>query len=90
MGRKALPLLFAELEREPDHWFPALSAITGVDPVPEGASFKDAVGIWLAWAREKGYLKPQWSATETSRKIFPDCGAVIMQPPAQSILRIIA
>ncbi|MBI3407080.1 MAG: hypothetical protein HY040_01825 [Planctomycetes bacterium] len=34
MGKEALPLLFAEFRREPDHWFWALQAITGLNPVP--------------------------------------------------------
>src|ERR1700687_4065288 len=34
MGREALPFLLAELRRKPDHWFWALKAITGEDPVP--------------------------------------------------------
>ena len=29
----ALPLIFAELRRNPDQWFWALKAITGADPV---------------------------------------------------------
>ena len=38
MGPPALPLIFRELERRPSHWFWALRAITGEDPVrPEGA-----------------------------------------------------
>src|ERR1700722_1280286 len=34
MGKEALPLILEELRREPDHWFWALQAITGVNPVP--------------------------------------------------------
>jgi hypothetical protein len=34
MGPAALPLLLRELEQQPDHWFWALTAITGEDPVP--------------------------------------------------------
>src|SRR5947209_7891445 len=34
MGKEALPLILDELRREPDHWFWALKAITGEDPVP--------------------------------------------------------
>src|SRR5258707_602126 len=35
MGREGLPLLFRELNRQPEHWLVALSAMTGVDPVPQ-------------------------------------------------------
>src|SRR5688572_18926849 len=33
MGQSVVPLLLAELRREPDDWFWALHAITGADPV---------------------------------------------------------
>ena len=31
MGKQALPLIFEELRRKPNHWFWALNAITGQD-----------------------------------------------------------
>jgi hypothetical protein len=31
IGKDAIPLLLAELEREPDWWFAALKELTGVD-----------------------------------------------------------
>ena len=34
LGPPTVPLLLRELEREPDHWFTALRAITGANPVP--------------------------------------------------------
>jgi len=67
MGKEGLPFLFRELAKQPDHWLAALSAITGVDPVPENASFNEAVEIWLSWGRQNGYLGPQWSGTLTSK-----------------------
>src|SRR5438067_616478 len=36
MGMVAVPLLLGELAREPDHWFRALHAISGTNPVLEG------------------------------------------------------
>jgi hypothetical protein len=56
MGQAALPLLFAELRREPDHWFWALQAITGVNPVPvqyRGDTTR-MTQAWLAWADQQG------------------------------------
>lgn len=57
-GPEVLPFLLSELAREPDHWFWALEAITGQNPVPE-----DAVGnlaamseAWLSWGRREGLL----------------------------------
>lgn len=58
MGEKALPLIFAQLRSErddPDHWFAALEAITGQDPVSEddyGDTLKMAEA-WLSWAEKK-------------------------------------
>ena len=57
MGREVLPLLFQELSDHPDHWLVALNAITGEDPAPMGSTFNEAVETWLAWAKERGYLK---------------------------------
>lgn len=55
MGRDAVPLLLRELEREPDHWFAALRAITGVDPVPSTmrGRVRQMAQAWLTWAREQ-------------------------------------
>jgi hypothetical protein len=49
-------LLLHELEAEPDHWFAALSAVTGEDPVAPEDDFDDAVAAWLKWGREKGIV----------------------------------
>jgi hypothetical protein len=58
MGEKVLPLLFRELRDHPDHWFAALCAITGQNPVPsdEAGSIDAMVERWLKWAVENGYL----------------------------------
>ena len=57
MGEKAIPLILRELEQSPEHWFWALKAITGVNPVPrdERADIKAMATHWIAWGREKGY-----------------------------------
>src|SRR5947207_15496115 len=34
LGPDVVPLLLRELERQPDHWFRALHALTGADAVP--------------------------------------------------------
>jgi len=51
MGREALPFLFEELKRQPDHWFWALHAITGEDPVPpeEKGNVEAMTRRWLLW-----------------------------------------
>jgi hypothetical protein len=57
MGQPVVPLIMRELEREPDHWFWALNAITGANPVqPEHQGRSDRMAqVWLEWGRENGY-----------------------------------
>jgi hypothetical protein len=57
MGQPVVPLILRELEREPDHWFWALEAITGTNPVlPEqGGRLEQMAAAWLGWGRENGY-----------------------------------
>lgn len=57
MGAKAIPLLLRELEQRPDHWFWALNAITGVDPVnPEQRGrVREMAEQWLRWGKDQGY-----------------------------------
>ena len=58
MGETALPLIISQLKREgddPDHWFVALEAITGKDPIPEEAYGDTPImaEAWLSWAEEE-------------------------------------
>ncbi len=48
-------LLVEELERAPDHWFIALQAVTGSDPVPPEAHgrVKDMAAAWVQWRSKK-------------------------------------
>lgn len=57
MGPAVIPLLLRELEQDPDHWFWALSAITGEDPIkPEHRGrVKQMAQAWLNWGKENGY-----------------------------------
>jgi hypothetical protein len=50
-------LIMRELESSPDHWFWALHAITGADPVPESSRgvMRDMVKAWLDWGAQNGY-----------------------------------
>lgn len=56
LGRAAVPLILQELEKKPDHWFAALRAITGEDPVaPEDRGRMDRMAAaWVRWGREHG------------------------------------
>ncbi len=59
MGRLALPMIFRELTAEPDHWFWALKAITGCDPVPPShrGNLEMMAADWLAWGKSRGYVQ---------------------------------
>lgn len=58
MGQKATPLILKEMRRDPDHWFWALNAIEGVDPVPEVSrgKFAEMTTAWIDWGIEKGLI----------------------------------
>jgi hypothetical protein len=57
MGQPVVPLILRELEQEADHWFWALQAITGANPVQISHQGKlDAMASdWLDWGRDNGY-----------------------------------
>ena len=59
MGRLALPMIFRDLATEPDHWFWALKAITGSDPVPPShrGNLEMMAADWLAWGKSRGYVQ---------------------------------
>jgi hypothetical protein len=50
LGQPVVPLILRELQREPYHWFWALSAITGEDLAADEGSIERATAIWLEWA----------------------------------------
>ena len=60
MGPVAIPFILRELEREPDHWFWALRAISGEDPIPPESRGKidQMTAAWLRWGRQNGYHLP--------------------------------
>jgi len=50
MGNVVVPLILAELGKQPDHWFLALNAITGANPVPPGCrTINEMADAWLTW-----------------------------------------
>lgn len=59
VGAEALPFILESLRVEADHWFYALHAITGEDPVPyESRGYIDkAAEAWVAWGIQKGIIK---------------------------------
>ncbi len=57
LGEPAVPWILQRLAHKPDHWFVALSSITGASPVPpasRGRLGKMTAG-WLEWGRRQGY-----------------------------------
>lgn len=58
MGPAALPFILQELAQEPGHWFWALAAITGEDPVPPAArgNMQEMADSWLQWGHSHGYV----------------------------------
>jgi len=58
MGKPAVPLLLRELQREPNHWFWALSTITGENPIPpeSAGNVKEMATAWLKWGKSNGHV----------------------------------
>jgi hypothetical protein len=59
LGPSAIPLILAELKKKPEHWFWALGALTGENPVPaEDVGRLPAMSAaWLKWGRENGWIE---------------------------------
>ncbi len=60
MGEDAVPLILGELMRKPDHWFWALKAITGEDPVsPQSrGNLKEMAFAWVLWGLRRRRIVP--------------------------------
>jgi hypothetical protein len=58
MGPAVVPMILSELEKEPDHWFWALEAITDENPVAESdaGDIEASACVWVKWGRDKGLL----------------------------------
>ena len=58
MGERAVPLILEELRNTPDHWFIALHAITGANPVPKEARgrLEEMAESWVSWGKKSGYI----------------------------------
>ena len=57
LGPDVIPLLLRDMEENHTHWFAALHAITGAQPIPKAAAgnIPKMVEAWLRWARDNGY-----------------------------------
>ena len=58
MGARAIVPILRDLQRRPDHWFWALTYITGENPVPResAGNLRQMAGAWLEWGRRRGYI----------------------------------
>lgn len=58
LGPAAVPLILRDLEKQLNHWFWALHAITGENPVPEGerGDMEAMRRRWLDWGKERGLI----------------------------------
>ncbi|MDP6355175.1 MAG: hypothetical protein QF473_08750 [Planctomycetota bacterium] len=59
LGIDALPLILEDLAKQPHHWFWALRAITGIDPVPDDCqgNIGAMAESWIRWGRKEGLLE---------------------------------
>ena len=58
MGETALPFILDEMRQRGGHWFWALRAITGENPVPleHRGNVEAMTQDWLQWARRRGCI----------------------------------
>lgn len=59
LGEPVVPLILAELRREPNvSWFTVLAAISGEDPAPAALAGRvdDMARAWLDWGQHRGYV----------------------------------
>ena len=58
MGKDAIPLILDALKNKPNHWFWALKAITGENPVQpaDRGNIKMMTATWLEWGKQNGYI----------------------------------
>lgn len=59
IGYRAVRPLLLMLLKKPDHWFCALHAITGDNPVPPESEGRlvEMAGAWIKWGKERGYIR---------------------------------
>jgi hypothetical protein len=58
LGRPVVRYILADLRSRPDHWFSALSAIEGINPIPTEAAgdLRAMSAAWLRWGEQEGLL----------------------------------
>ena len=55
MGKTVIPYILEELEQDTDHWFHALTFLTGENPIPSNfeGSVEDAAQLWIRWGHRR-------------------------------------
>jgi hypothetical protein len=58
LGPRVIPHILLEMQSRPDHWFWALSALAGVNPIParDRGDVHAMTSAWLAWGETEGFL----------------------------------
>jgi len=58
MGKDVVPLLLADLQQQPRHWFFALRAITGESPIPEevAGNLRGMANAWIDWGKKNNLI----------------------------------
>jgi len=58
MGPQAIPLVLAELQQRPGHWFAALQTLTNANPVPPASAgkIKEMAHAWIEWGKTQGSI----------------------------------
>jgi hypothetical protein len=54
MGKTVVPYILEELEHDIEHWFHALTLLTGENPIPRDfrGTTEEAAQLWIRWGRE--------------------------------------
>ena len=57
MGSSAVPLILAELNRDVDHWFHALSVLSDENPIPNdfAGTIAEAAELWIRWGDSQNF-----------------------------------
>jgi hypothetical protein len=67
LGTEVVPFLLRDMEANHSHWFGALRAITGANPLSAsvGGNVPKMVGAWLRWAKDSKDYSISPTATPT-------------------------
>lgn len=74
LGPRVLPLIFDELRKEPNHWFWALYALTGENPLTEDSrgNVLKMTELWLEWEeqnlKQESTIDEIWTAAQIAEE----------------------